>query len=168
MSGPEFSRVIDVRQVDGHRLQIAADEAECAALAKRFDLVSVGSLEASVLLEHDGDGFRAKGRMTAEIVQACAVSAEDLPVSIAEDIALRFVPVRASHLPEAEVELDSSECDEIEFTGTSFDLGEAVAQSLGLTIDPFATSPAADTARSLLGEAGTSPFAALKGLNFKD
>jgi len=57
--------------------------------------------------------------------------------------------------------------DEIEYTGTHIDLGEAVAQSLALAIDPFLTGPNADAARKSAG-IGTpednGAFAALKGL----
>ena len=41
----------------------------------------------------------------------------------------------------------ADECDEIGYSGTIFDIGEAVAQSLALAIDPFATGPQAEAAR---------------------
>ena len=37
--------------------------------------------------------------------------------------------------------------DEIEYEGDSFDLGEAIAQTLGLAIDPYREGPDADSAR---------------------
>jgi len=67
------------------------------------------------------------------------------------------------------VELDAEDLDEIEYEGSSFDLGEAVAQSLALAIDPFATGPGAEEARrraGLMGEGEAGPFAALKGMKF--
>ncbi|MEM8726635.1 MAG: DUF177 domain-containing protein, partial [Pseudomonadota bacterium] len=49
------------------------------------------------------------------------------------------------------IELDAEDCDEIEYAGDMFDLGEAVAQTLGLAIDPYAEGPNADAARKAAG-----------------
>ena len=57
--------------------------------------------------------------------------------------------------------------DEIPFEGHVFDLGEAVAQSLALAIDPYAVGPNAEQARKDAGigdEAASGPFAALAAL----
>ena len=167
MSKAEFSRPVDIRQADGKQAHLVANEAERAALAGRFGLVRVDSLEAELLLDRIGNIVNASGNLTAEIVQTCAVSAEDLPVSIREDVAFRFVPATDRGQPDEEIELDIAELDEIEYVGTVFDLGEAVAQSLALAIDPFATGNQADETRrkaGLLSEEDASPFAALKGL----
>ncbi len=163
MTAPEFSRMIDVRQADGRSLLVAAEEAERAALSRRFELVRIDRLEASVTLSRAGEAVSAGGTLSADIIQACAISAEDLPVRIREDVSFRFVPARSAHAADEEVELDVGELDEIEYTGTSFDLGEAVAQSLALAIDPFAVGPEAEKARALLQAESASPFAALKG-----
>ena len=66
-----------------------------------------------------------------------------------------------------EVELDEGELDEIPFEGHLFDLGEAVAQSLALAIDPYAEGPNAERVRKeagLLDEAASGAFAALAAL----
>jgi uncharacterized metal-binding protein YceD (DUF177 family) len=164
VSGPEFSRPFDVRQLDHKAVRLVAHDRERAALAKRFDLVRIDRLEAEVVLERDGQALNANGTLEADIVQSCAVSAEDLPVAVREPLAFRFVPAAAGHRPDEEVELDAGELDEIEFSGTSLDLGEAVAQSLALAIDPFATGPDAEEARRLLDDGSASPFAALAAL----
>lgn len=164
---PEFSRPIDVRQADGRTVELTAGEAERAALAARFGLVRIDRLDAEVALEPEGPNVAAQGRLYAEIVQSCAVSAEDLPVTIDEPITFRFVPAGAEHRPDEEVELEAGELDEIEFTGPSFDLGEAVAQSLALAIDPFAVGPQAEEARRVAGigdPQASGPFAALAAL----
>ena len=103
--------------------------------------------------------------MRAEIVQTCAVSGDDLPVTIEEPFTLRFVP--EAPVTEEEIELEEEDLDEIPYAGTAFDLGEAVAQSLALAIDPFATGPDANRVRAekgLLDEAAAGPFAALAAL----
>lgn len=171
--GPEFSRMVDVRQAEGKQMRLDANAAERAALSARFGIVRIDRLEAEILLERDGGAVNATGTLSADIVQSCAVSAEDLPVAIQEPLVLRFVPAAAHDVPDEEVELSPEECDEIEYFGTGFDLGEAVAQSLALAIDPFLTGPDAEEARrqaGLLKEGETGPFAALAALkkNEKD
>ena len=168
MNSNEFSREFDVRQVEGKQLRIEATEAERAALAQRFGLVRIDRLEAEVELGRVGERVvEGRGTLRARFVQSCAVSAEDLPVNAEESLFFRFVPESAHHVPDEEIEIDADDCDEIEYSGTHIDLGEAVAQSLALAIDPFLTGPEADEARRNAG-IGTpedqGPFAALKGL----
>jgi uncharacterized metal-binding protein YceD (DUF177 family) len=166
MTAPEFSRLVDIRQADTGPIELVASAEECAALAARFDLVRIDRLAARVTLTRDGAALAASGRLEADIVQSCAVSGEDLPVSIDEPLKMRFVPV-GQYRPDEEIELDSGALDEIEFSGTQFDLGEEVAQSMALAIDPFAVGPKAEAARrqaGLLGESDAGPFAVLKAL----
>lgn len=167
MSAPEFSRLLDVRQVEGKQPHVEANDAERAALAERFNLVRVDSLAADLDLTRDDRIVEARGRLKARIVQSCAVSAEDLPVSIDEDLFFRFVPESTAHAPDEELEISAEDCDEIEYAGTHIDLGEAVAQSLGLAIDPYLTGPHAQAARQAAGIGNPEdqgPFAALKAL----
>lgn len=168
MSASELSRVVKLRQIDARPVRIEANADERAALAERFEIVAVERLAADLTLEREGEDVAVSGRLEADIVQSCGISGEDFPVRIDEPIALRFVPEVARTVPDEEVELDESELDEIEYTGDAFDLGEAVAQSLGLAIDPYATGPNADAARKeagILEEGATGPLAeALRAL----
>lgn len=163
----ELSRLYNRRSVPAAPQHVVASEAECGSLARRFDLVAVQSLEATIHLTADGPNVRAEGRIHASIVQSCAVSGEDLEVTIDEPVKLRFVPALTGLAPDTEIELEASELDDIEMVGDQFDLGEAVAQTLGLAIDPYLTGPQAEEARrkaGLVGEGQSGPFAALKGL----
>jgi uncharacterized metal-binding protein YceD (DUF177 family) len=166
VTAPEFPRPVDERQVTAKPVAIEANETERQALARRFGLVAIDRLEATVAIERHGEALAARGRLRAAIVQSCAVSGDDLPVTIDEPLALRFVP--ATEQPaEEEIELAESDLDEIPFEGHVFDLGEAVAQSLALAIDPYATGPEAERVRKEAGlsdEASSGPFAALAAL----
>jgi len=165
MSTSEFSRMVDRRGLAEEPVTLVADSSEREALAKRFGLIAIDRLEATLTLEADGEAVDAGGTLSADVVQSCAVSGDDLPVSISEPVTLRFVP--ETPIEAEEIELEESELDEIPYSGTSFDLGEAVAQSLALAIDPFATGPDADRVRKekgLLDEAASGPFAALAAL----
>lgn len=146
---PEFSRPFDLRGITTEPVRLEASEAERAALATRFGLRSIDRLAAVLSLDAEGDEIAATGTLSAAFVQSCAVSGDDLPMQIEDEITVRFVPsesLEASNEDE-EIELDEDELDEIGYEGTSFDLGEAVAQSLALAIDPYATGPHADEAR---------------------
>ena len=148
---PEFSRMVRARPLPPQAATIDANEAERAALASRFDVVRIESLHAEVALVADGAAVDVTGTMTAQLVQLCAVSEEEFSVRIEEPLALRFVPEARRINPDEEAELPGDEPDEIEFTGEAFDLGEAVAQTLGLAIDPYAEGPNADAARREAG-----------------
>jgi uncharacterized metal-binding protein YceD (DUF177 family) len=165
VSGPEFSRLVDRRSLKAAPLTLSADEAEREALARRFGLVAIDRLEAVVSLESDGEAVAAEGTLRAHVVQSCAVTGDDLAVTIEEPLSLRFVP--EAPVTDEEVELAEEELDEIPYSGTAFDLGEAVAQSLALAIDPYATGPNADRVREeegLSGDGAGGPFAALAAL----
>ncbi len=171
MTAPEFSRLTDVRFLPEAPLRLEASPEECAALARRFDLVAVSSLTAELVLDKAKNAITATGRLDAQIIQRCAVSAEDLRVTISEPLTLRFVPAASQNHAEAEVELDANDCDEVEFTGTTIDLGEEMAQSLAVAIDPFLTGPQAENARRKAGivDVGAAgPFAALAALRKSD
>ena len=148
-------------------MQLTASPAECAALAHRFALVRIERLAAELVLSRVENGAEGRGRLDAAIVQTCAVSGDDLPVKIDEPIFFRFVSAEGEHQPDEEVEIALDDCDEIEFSGTMIDIGEAVAQSLALAIDPFAVGPTAEQVRrkaGLLDEQAAGPFAALAAL----
>jgi uncharacterized metal-binding protein YceD (DUF177 family) len=148
----ELSRMIKARPLPAAPVVIDATEAERTALAARFGLGAVESLRAEVALEAKPRAIRATGRLKAQIMQPCAISGEDFPVTIDEPVDLRFVEENQRPATEAEeVELEADDCDEIEFSGEMFDLGEAVAQTLGLAIDPYAEGPNADAARKAAG-----------------
>jgi len=167
----EFSRTYDPRQLPGTAVELAATEAERAALTRRFGLVRIDRMEARIELIREAAGASATGRLQGEIVQSCAVSGEDLPVSIDEPVNLKFVPAGAASAPDEEIELEAEELDEIEFTGSQFDLGEALAQTLALAIDPYAVGPNAEEARrraGLLDKDTSGPFAALAALKKPD
>ncbi|MBW8784593.1 MAG: DUF177 domain-containing protein [Novosphingobium sp.] len=171
MSSPELSRMVELRSVHGQMLRIEASPAERTALAGRFGIVAIHRLTADVQLDRHGPGAQVTGRLDANIVQACAISGEDLAQTLTEELNLRFIPATGTHRPDEEIELSEADCDEIEFSGGRFDVGEAVAQSLALAIDPFATGPEADRARAeagLLDEQAAGPFAALAKLKKGD
>ena len=163
---PEFSRPerIDVIGEGERHLTITADEAERAALAVRFSLVAVDRLGATLTVRRDSNGIEVRGTVTAAVVQACSITGDELPVTIEEPVALRYV----QSLDDAEeVELGAEAMDTVEIEGAAIDLGEAAAETMALALDPFPRSPRAS---AVLKEAGVieeeeyKPVTALAGL----
>lgn len=152
VSGPELSRMIRHKPLPGGTVEIVASEAERVALARRFAVTAVDRLVARVDLTEDGKAVSAAGTLEADLVQPCAISGEDFPVAVRDDIELRFVPAGGIPAePDIEIELADEDLDEIEYDGEMFDLGEAIAQSLALAIDLYAEGPNADAARKAAG-----------------
>jgi len=169
---PEFSRPVRLDSLGGQPRaeRIEADAAERAALAARFDLVAIERLEATAEGVRDGDVIDVAGRLVADVVQSCVASAEPVPGHIDEPFRLRFVPYQSLESTAEEVELSEADCDVIGYEGGAIDLGEAVAETLALALDPFPRSPDADAAlrdAGVLSEEDAGPFAALKALKEK-
>ncbi|MCH2486861.1 MAG: DUF177 domain-containing protein [Erythrobacter sp.] len=168
---PEMSRIVKIDRLPDAPLTIEASEDERRKLAGRFGLPAFHTLVAEIALQPDGDEIAANGTLSAEFDQACAVSGEPFANRIVEPVALRFVPAYshadAASDPEEEIELSEEELDEVPYEGQSFDIGEAIAQSFGLAIDPYARGPEAEAAREDAGlddpETGGA-FAALAAL----
>ncbi len=164
---PEFSRPMTLaaaaRQSDA--IDLAADGVECAALARRFGLPEIDRLAASLSLRVVDDAVHATGTIAAALTQSCAATGEPIAVTIAEPFALRFEP-EPSDVAE-EVEVDSADCDVLYYEGEAIDLGEAVAQTLLLSLDPYPRIAEADAvlrAKGVKSEEEGGAFGALAAL----
>lgn len=164
---PEFPRPVRLDQIGrGEPASIAADDAERAALARRFGLVSLDRLEADYTLNSEAGGIMARGHLRAALAQPCVATAEPVPEVIDTPFTLRFVPEEQAPDHE-ETELSEADCDTIFFTGGSIDMGEAVAESLALALNPYPRAPDADAwlkKMGVLSEEEASPFGALAAL----
>lgn len=172
MSGAEFSRevLLDTLGTAPRSLSIEADEAECAALARRFGLIAIDLLKADLSVARTDDGAALTGRLNGCVVQACVASAAPVRTEISEPIAILFRAPPGQAPPDEEIELGESDMDVMFITGGAIDAGEAVAQSLALALDPFPRASDADAALKDAGvksEAEAGPFAALATLRDK-
>jgi|SRR5579864_1372110 len=162
----EFSRPIDVHRLPpaGGAYEIVASPAECAALAKRFDLLTLDRLEARVQLSALAAGFyRLSATLQADLTQPCVVTLEPVKSRVAEAFALLYGAVDE----QKEVVLDGNSETVEPIEGGMIDIGEAVAQQLSLALDPFPRAPGApapsDTSPSE-SQRLDSPFAVLAKL----
>jgi uncharacterized metal-binding protein YceD (DUF177 family) len=157
-NGPEFSRPERLDTI-GERervVEIAANDAEREALAKRFDLISISRLEAKLTIKRNESGILVNGRVTGSAVQACSVTDEPLDAEIDEPVALLFVEQLVAEGDE--VELSDDALDTVAIQGGAIDLGEAAADTLALAIDPFPRGPNAAAALAAAGVIGEDEF----------
>jgi uncharacterized metal-binding protein YceD (DUF177 family) len=139
----EFRRLIpldELEEGDIHKT-IEAGEEEREALARRFDLVAIDVLNASVEMRRMPGGplVRVEGRLTADLVQRCVVTLAPLPVHIEEVFVETFGP-DGYRAPDGEADAGVPEI----FDSGGIDLGELAAQHLSLSLDPYPRAPAAD------------------------
>lgn len=166
---PEFSRRFALDSIGSipRSVTIEATAQERGAVAARFDLVALDMLTATVTLTASAAGVETVGQFVADAVQTCVVTGDPIPTHLDESFTLRFVDPDVLVSDTDEVELSDDDCDLIEMDNGAVDLGEAVAQTLGLALDPF---PRSDAERARTGEgkwvAGndSGPFSGLKGM----
>lgn len=172
MTAPEFSRPLRVDTLGEapRSLHIEAGERERAALAERFGYVGIDALSAEVALARKGESVTARGTVRASLAQSCVATGEPVAEEVEEPFEIEFRPQPAVEGAEEEIELAEGEMDVVFYDdGAMVDVGEAVAETLSLAVEPYPRSPRAEEA---LREAGvrseeeaareSSPFAALK------
>jgi hypothetical protein len=137
---PEWSRPVDVSRMGRleHRLEIKANDEERAALARRFDLVSLDALAAELVLKKRGDGVvEMTGRWHARLAQRCVVTLDPIPAELGDEVRLFFGETPGG--PAADP-LDDEGWPEPIADGV-IDAGEAVAQLVGVALDPYPRAP---------------------------
>ena len=167
-----FAHQLRLDQIrDGERLDLVADDAECAAIAKRLGLASLERVEAHVTLERNGNAVRAEGRLLAALDQSCVITGDPVAAHVDEPFAILFTPEPQDSSPDDEIELRSGDCDVVFYDGAQIDLGGAIADTLALCLDPYPRSAGADAALKEAGvmtEEQASPFAVLAKLKNPD
>lgn len=127
----EFSRPLQVDRVPnlGCHERLAADEKECAALAKRFGLPKIHSLGGFLkAVPWRGGGLKIIGTLNATVDQVSVISLETFTSDLEFAVERYFLSPRAGQ-PTAEEDVDIIE-------NGSVDLGEILAESMALELDP--------------------------------
>ena len=176
---PEFSRLVPVDRLGEAEIteEISAGPGERAALARRFGLLSLDRLSATLRLERAGarNLVRIAGRLAAEVTQACVVTLEPVSARLEKDFTLLYDLDAAAHGEDEaggarEVTIEAEAEEPPEPVGPhGIDLGEALAQQLAIALDPYPRAPGAalpEAPRAGAGgaRAAEGPFAALESL----
>jgi uncharacterized metal-binding protein YceD (DUF177 family) len=178
---PEFSRPFQVDADmgagdDAETFAIEATEEERAGLARRLGLIALPSLKASGTVDVSARGKRARltAMIEAEVVQPCVVTLEPVPASIRETFTMTFDRAaprrRANEDEDLLLDLDAEDPPD-PLPEAGIDLGEAVAEHLGLALDPYPRAAGVEfrppEEADSSGAAKTSPFSALAALKGK-
>ncbi len=142
-----FSYPVKVGHVSTNPVEVTirADDAERAGLAALWGILEVKALTATFQIQRwKRDGVRLKGRVEANIIQACVVTLEPAEFRIDEAVEAVFVPEgsKLARFPLAvdkgEMLLDPEGPDAPEiFTGDTIDAGVVAAEHVALAIDPY-------------------------------
>ena len=157
----EFSRPLSLDRISTtqHREEITASDKERAALVERFGLLSLDNLTASFTLKRARkDLVRVKGRISAELAQACVVTLEPVPARIDERFEVDFLEGVQPAVTDLELDAEAAEAPEPAPDGW-IDLGELAAEQLGLAIDPYPRRPDAEVPAEWKAEPTAEPAA---------
>lgn len=165
-------------QAEPKRFTVQASDADRAALVERFNIVALDKLTAKVEVRADAraEAIVVSGHVGAELSQQCIVTLEDVPESISEDFELMLVsPETADRYDEDELYLDPEAPEYDAFEGDEVPVGEIVAQTLSVMMNPYPKKEGAEI--PVPKNAGVSvneelekkpnPFAALSKLRDK-
>ncbi len=133
----EFSRPVSVLRLGAEAMiyRISATGEERAALARRFDLVSLEHFAAELTLSRHGGEVRLAAEIVADIVQLCCLTLEPFASNLID----RSTVLYRRKPPPADLGVDDEDYEVL--VGDEIDIGEAVAQQLSLALDPFPRAP---------------------------
>lgn len=165
---PEFSRpvpIVDIRDDDETVVVVTASEADRRALARRFDLVELRWLEARIALRRNGSTVRVRTHISAQVVQNCVITLEPVISEVGESAEIAFAPsASVLRARREELVIDPEDEDPPEpVIGDTIDVGEVVAEQLGLGLDPYPRKPGAafEPPSEKLESGAEHPFAEL-------
>ncbi len=168
----DFAHRLPLNQIrEGERIDLVAREEERKRIAGRLGLRSLDRLDAHATLERKGQIVRARGRLKAVLCQSCVATDDPVEASADEAFDIYFLPEPTTGSSDEEVELQASDCDVAFHDGSAIDLGEAIADTLALSLDPYPRSAGAEAAlkeAGVLSESEAGPFAALAKLKRSD
>lgn len=165
-----FDCVLSLDRIrDGERIDLVATDAERAAIVEQLGLLSLDALKAHATLSRDGERIDVAGRLQASCAQPCIATGEPVAALVDEAFTLHFLP-EPTGTPDEEVELAGADLDTIFHDGGRIALGEALIDTLSLTLDPYPRGPNAEAAlkeAGVISEEEAGPFAALAALRDK-
>jgi hypothetical protein len=173
VADPEFSRIVKIDDIGPGelKLELRADVPALAGVAERLGLSRLKELSAKVTLSRqDQHDTRVCVDFSANLVQCCVVSLEDVATEIVDTFSVIYSSERGPSDEDDDVVIDAFEDDPPEpVIDGCIDVGELVVQHLSLVIDPYPRAPGAvapEGSEEALAEedeaASKNPFAVLK------
>ena len=171
---PEFTFCIKLDEIPKGRpleKEVTANDTECAALSKRFDVQGLKDVTAQLVLVKQGGGhiIKVEGRFTAHVTQECIVTLAPVLETVEGQVEAYYTDIAPVPSLAQEVEMQS-ESDAPEFIKDGkIDIGELVAQHIALEINPYPRAEGVefDPEQAKSGDTA-NPFAVLKVLKSSD
>jgi len=129
----EFSRPLQVDRIPklGSTEKLSAEPEELKSLAKRLKIPALHALSAEIrATPWRGGGVKLEGHITADLEQVSVISLEPFRETVSVPLARYFLPPGA--VADNEQEDDADPID-----NGWIDLGEVVAETLALDLDPY-------------------------------
>ena len=140
--------------------RLDTNETERAELALRFGYLSVDVLSADLRIERAAKGaWDVRGKLHADITQACVVTGNPVSESVDFEIEERYV---LASIPKDEIVVDLGDAEPL--VNGCIDLGEMVAQTLALSATAWPRSEGAPDNFREAEDWNTHPFAGLSSL----
>lgn len=147
----------------GTSLDVEASATELPAIATRLHVVALQGLRCAFKLRRVGaTTIEAQGVLQAQVTETCVVSLDPFEHEVQESFTLYFVPAGTE-----DDDLDPEAIDEVPYSGSAIDLGEAAVEQLALALDPYPRRPGAALPADITVEP-SGPFAALQALRPRD
>jgi len=132
----EFSRPLQVDRIPrkGSHEHFSAEPDECAKLAARFAIPALHKLSARLLCSPwRGGGLKVTGTIDADIEQLSIISLEPFASHAQFQVERYFLPAN---------KIDENIEDDADPIANGYiDLGEIVAETLGIELDPYPRKP---------------------------
>ncbi len=156
---PEFSRPLAIEKIpsSGMEQQLVAKADERDELAQRFGLLELPKLEATLTIHpvRADQTIEVTGSFAADVLQQCVVTLEPITNHIEHELKVLYA---ASELLEGGAgPSDLNEEDMEPILDGSIDLGELVAQNLGIVLDPYPRKPGVGYVEVVYGEEKQEP-----------
>ena len=140
---PQRLRVAHLSPSRPNEFDIVPDEKARARIAAELDLLDLPEMQfAGAIRAAGADDWALSGKLTARVVQPCAITLEPVPSAISEDVELIFSPHFAMPTEE-EVEMGD---DSVEPLGQWIELGDIALEALSLALPTRPLAPGASLA----------------------
>jgi uncharacterized metal-binding protein YceD (DUF177 family) len=155
--------LVDPLADGGLEFTVAALPQELAALARRFDLMALGTLtaEGRVVPGPLDGSILVEGRLSADATQTCVATLEPVPEHVEAEFRRLFVPRDDGDHGESDIEIDPQADMPEPLAGPMLDVGEIVAEELALSLNPYPRAPGAEELPVAARDDAGGPFAVL-------
>ncbi len=134
---PEFSRPLEVARVArlGSHEKFSAELEECSALAQRFQVPKIHAVTAELKAKAwRGGGMKISGEAVIELDQQSVVSLETFRSEVRVSVERYYLNIPAGEDHDSDLDIDP-------IVNGIIDLGEVVAETIALELDPYPRMP---------------------------